>query len=344
MPQHSCAIIGATGAVGQRFIQLLQGHPWFKITDLAASARSAGKAYGEAVEWALDTPVPPAVAKMPIREAGADLDADFIFSAVPGGLAGDMEKDYAQRGYYVFSNARDNRMAKGIPLVITEVNAQHFDMLAGRKTDGFVVTNGNCSGIVATLAMAPLHRAFGIEAAHIVTMQAISGAGYPGVPSLDITDNVIPYIGNEEEKLETEPVHQLGKANKDGTVTPAAFPISATCTRVHVIEAHNMAIHLRLKGGPSPEKARDALAEQIGLEKLDLPSAPARAVEVRPEQNRPQPRKDRDAGKGMTVSVGRIRKDPILSVKLFASGSNTIRGAAGQSILNAEYVVKHRLL
>jgi aspartate-semialdehyde dehydrogenase len=239
----------------------------------------------------------------------------------------------------VFSNAKDNRRAKGIPLVITEVNAAHFKMLDDQKGNGFVVTNGNCSGIVATLAMAPLHRAFGIEAAHIVTLQALSGAGYPGVSSLDIMDNLVPFIGGEEDKLEKEPQHQLGDAHADGSVTPAPFPISSTCTRVAVIEGHSMAIHLKVAGDPSVDDVRGALLEQVGLERLDLPSAPRRAVQLLDADNRPQPRRDRDAGKGMTVSVGRVRADPLMSVKLFASGSNTIRGAAGQSILNAEYAL-----
>lgn len=344
MPSKKVAVIGATGAVGQRFLQLVDEHPWFEVAAAAASARSAGKRYGDAVTWNLDTPMPEKYADLEVQEAGADLDADILFSAIPGGLAGEMERDYAKRGYAVFSNAKDNRRAEGIPLVITEVNASHFKMLDDHKGEGFVVTNGNCSGIVATLAMAPVHRAFGIEAAHIVTLQALSGAGYPGVPSLDIMDNLVPFIGGEEDKLEKEPQHQLGEARGDGTVTPAGFPISSTCTRVPVIEGHSMAIHVKLAGAPSVDDVRAAIHEQVGLERLDLPSAPTHAVRLMDADNRPQPRRDRDAGKGMTVSVGRVRADPLMSVKFFASGSNTIRGAAGQSILNAEYALKNGYL
>lgn len=339
VPSKKVAVIGATGAVGQRFIQLMDAHPWFEVSALAASARSAGKRYEEATNWTLDRPMPEAARDMVVEEAGGDLDADIVFSAVPGGLAGDMERDYAKRGFAVFSNAKDNRRKDGIPLVITEVNASHFGMLDDKKGQGFVVTNGNCSGIVATLAMAPLHRAFGIEAAHIMTLQALSGAGYPGVPSLDVVDNLVPFIGGEEDKLEKEPQYQLGEVEPDGIVTPAPFPISSTCTRVAVIEGHSMAIHLKLRGSPSPADVSAAIAEQVGLERFDLPSAPERIVQVMTDERRPQPRKDREAGGGMTVSVGRIRADPLMSVKLFASGSNTIRGAAGQSILNAEYAV-----
>jgi aspartate-semialdehyde dehydrogenase len=239
----------------------------------------------------------------------------------------------------VFSNASDNRRKDGIPLVITEVNASHFDMLDGRKTEGLVVTNGNCSGIVLTLALAPLHRAFGIKGVHVVTLQALSGAGYPGVPSLSILDNLVPYIGGEESKVEAEPLHVLGTANKDGTVSPETFPISATCTRVPVIEGHSMAVHVALEGDPALEDVRRAIEEQHGLERLDLPTAPARALRYDPRDDRPQPRKDRDNDNGMSVTVGRLRDDPLLTAKFFVSGSNTIRGAAGQSILNAEYLV-----
>lgn len=341
MPSYKVGVIGATGAVGQRFLQLLEDHPWFDVTALAASSRSAGKTYREACRWHLDAPMPASVADMVVQETGGDLDADVLFSAVPGGLAGDMERAYAARGCKVFSNARDNRRAKGVPLVVTEVNPEHFVMLEERETDGFVVTNGNCSGIVATLSLAPLHDAFGIEAAHIVTLQAMSGAGYPGLSALDMMDNLVPYIGGEEDKLETELAHQLGTAHRDGTVDPVDFPVSATCTRVPVIEGHSMAIHLKLAGDPSAEDVLAAFREYRGKVKdMDLPTAPARPVVVHEAPDRPQPRRDRDLSGGMAVSVGRVRADPLMSVKYFTSGSNTIRGAAGQSILNAEYAAK----
>ncbi|MBW3582376.1 MAG: aspartate-semialdehyde dehydrogenase [Euryarchaeota archaeon] len=339
------AVVGATGTVGQRFIQLLSDHPWFEVTDLAASERSAGKTYAEATQWAIDAPMPDGVGAMTVKDAGADPDADVVFSAIPGGLAGPMERDYAARGLKVFSNARDNRRADGIPLVITEVNPEHFDMLEERKTDGYVVTNGNCSGIVATLPMHPLHEAFGIEAAHVVTMQALSGAGWPGVPSMQITDNLVPFIGGEEDKVETEPLHVLGRYSGNGKVTPAAFRISATCTRVPVLEGHSMALHLKLKGSPSTDDVVKTLSAYRGKTAgLGLPSAPERPVVYTDMADRPQPRRDRDAGKGMSVTVGRVRADPLMTVKCFVSGSNTIRGAAGQSVLNAEYLIKKGLL
>ncbi len=340
MPEKTAAVLGATGAVGQRFIQLLADHPWFRLTELAASARSAGKSYREATRWTLDAPMPEQAAGIQVKEAGAVMDADIVFSALPGGLAKNLESDLARRGHKVFSNARDHRRVDGVPLVITEVNPGHFQMLDERETDGFIVTNGNCSGIVATLALAPLHRTFGIEAVHMVTLQALSGAGYPGVPSTDIIDNLVPFIGGEEDKLETEPQHVLGEPAAGGKVTPADFTISATCTRVPVIEGHSMAIHVKLAGDADAQKVRGAMQEGRGLHALELPSAPKHPLIVSDDPERPQPRRDRDASGGMSVTVGRIRDDPLSSVKFFACGSNTIRGAAGQSILNAEYLVQ----
>lgn len=340
MAKRTVAVIGATGTVGQRFIQLLEDHPWFTLTELAASAKSAGKDYRDATHWSLDTPMPEEAAGIEIKEAGSALDADVVFSALPGGLAKEVERELADRGSKVFSNASDHRRVQGVPLVITEVNADHFRMLDDRDTDGFIVTNGNCSGIVATLALAPLYRTHGIEGVHVVTLQALSGAGYPGVPSMDVLDNLVPYIPGEEDKVESEPQYVLGALGDKGAIQPVDFPISSTCTRVPVLEGHAMAMHIKLKDDADADTVRATLQEGRGLERLDLPSAPAHPVLVHDDPARPQPRRDRGADNGMSVTVGRIRADPLGSIKFFACGSNTIRGAAGQSILNAEYLVQ----
>ncbi len=340
MAKKTVAVIGATGTVGQRFIQLLEDHPWFTLTEVAASAKSAGKRYREATHWSLDTPMPEDAAGIEVKEAGSALDADVVFSALPGGMAKGIEKELAMRGSKVFSNASDHRRVQGVPLVITEVNAGHFRMLDERDTDGFIVTNGNCSGIVATLVLAPLHRTHGIDGVHMVTLQALSGAGYPGVSSMDVLDNLIPFIPGEEDKVESEPQYVLGEVGEKGAIRPVDFPVSSTCTRVPVLEGHAMAMHIKLTDGADADAVHATLQEGRGLERLDLPSAPPRPILVHDDPARPQPRRDRGASNGMSVTVGRIRDDPLSSVKLFACGSNTIRGAAGQSILNAEYLVQ----
>lgn len=340
MPSRKVGVIGATGTVGQRFIQLVDKHPWFELSAVAASERSAGSSYAEATTWNLDVPMPSGAADMEVQEAGADLDADIVFSAVPGGLAGPMEKAYADKGHAVFSNAKDNRRVDGIPLVIAEVNPEHFVMLDDRKGQGFVVTNGNCSGIVAILGLTPLHDAFRINQMHVVTMQAISGAGYPGVPSMAIMDNLIPFIGGEEDKVEHEPPHVWGSADANGKVTPLDVRISSTCTRVPVIEGHSMAVHMAFNERPSVESAADAIRSWRGkCAGLGLPSAPEQPVVLVDGDDAPQPRRARELAGGMAVAVGRLREDPLMHLKCFISGSNTVRGAAGQSLLNAEYAV-----
>ena len=330
-----CGIVGATGAVGQRFVQLLSKHPFFEITSLYASERSAGKSYVEACNWVLDGDVPEDIREMEVVTDTFDLDADILFSAMPGGLAKGLERRFAEKGYVVCSNSRDNRMEKGVPLVIPEVNPEHLEMVRGKS--GFIVTNPNCSTIILSLALKPLFDDFGIEAVNVTTLQALSGAGYPGVASLNIINNILAFINGEEEKLENEPLKIFGKIEDNG-IKPASFKISASCTRVPVLEGHTISVQLRLKKETSPERIEESFSSFRGLpQELKLQTAPLTPIVVRREDNRPQPRKD--LGDGMSVTVGRIRRDRVLGYKFFVTGSNTIRGAAGASILNAELLM-----
>lgn len=330
------AVIGATGAVGQRFLSLLAGHPTFQVSDLVASERSAGKAYGDAVSWVLDEPMPRGLADREVKLSTADLDADVVFSAIPSGAAGPIEADLARRGYKVFSNAKDHRMAPNVPLMVTEINPDHAAMVKAQGTDGFLVTNPNCTTIVLTMALKPLQDRFGITDVLAVSMQALSGAGYPGVPSLDSQANVVPHIGGEEEKVETETLKILGTL-RNGAVQPAGIKVSATCTRVPVIEGHSLAVSVKLSRFANPEELVAAWEGwRAKPQQLRLPTAPQQPVHYHREANRPQPRRDWGLERGMAVSVGRLRRDPILQYKFFCTGSNTVRGAAGASILNAE--------
>lgn len=343
------AIVGATGAVGQRFISLLQDHPWFKITALVASERSAGKTYAEAANWVLNDAMPKAVASMPVLASDDRLDADLVFSAIPSGTAGPIEEKLSGAGLRVFSNARDHRMEADVPLLIPEVNPEHVALVEvqkrRRRTDGYIVTNPNCAAVVVTMSWKPLHEKFKIKKAVITTMQAISGAGYPGVPSLDITANVIPFIGGgEEEKVQTEPLKMLGNF-ENGAVKNAAFPISATCTRVPVEEGHSAVVNLEFERITNENEILETWSQWTAEpQKLKTPLAPLRPLHVKREENRPQPRRDWNLEKGMAVSVGRLRKDNVLHYKYFVSGSNTVRGAAGGSILNAELMYAKKML
>lgn len=330
------AVIGATGAVGQRFLSLLAGHPTFKVSELVASERSAGKRYGEAATWVLDEPMPRGLGDMEVKLSAADLDADVVFSAIPSGAAGPIETDLARRGYKVFSNAKDHRMAPNVPLMIPEINPEHAALVKQQGSDGYIVTNPNCTTIVLCMALKPLQDRFGITDVLAVSMQALSGAGYPGVPSLDSQANVVPYIGGEEEKVESETLKILGTF-RNGAVQPAGMKVSATCTRVPVLEGHSLAVSVKLSRFANPEEVIAAWEGWRGEpQQLDLPTAPKQPVHYFREPNRPQPRRDWPLERGMAVSVGRLRKDPILQYKFFCSGSNTVRGAAGASILNAE--------
>jgi aspartate-semialdehyde dehydrogenase len=343
------AILGATGAVGQTFIRLLADHPWFDVAAVAASERSAGKSYRDATHW-LSGEMPERVARLTVTTCDpAKIDAQVVFSALDSEVAGEVEAAFARAGRVVLSNARNYRMDADVPLLIPEVNPDHLGLLplqrAARGWTGAIVTNSNCSTMVVALALAPLHEAFGVRQLFVTTLQALSGAGYPGVPSLDVLGNIIPFIGGgEEEKIESEPLKILGTL-ENGAVTPARMTVSAQVNRVAVEHGHTACMSIKLASPASPEAAMDALRSWKGaVASLGLPSAPASPVVVTMERDRPQPRRDVNAGGGMTVVVGRVRSDPLLDLRLVAMGHNTVRGAAGASILNAELMVARGLI
>jgi aspartate-semialdehyde dehydrogenase len=340
------AILGATGAVGQRFIQLLQGHPWFQIEVLAASERSAGKKYSNACNWLLETNLPKDIAEMDVVHTGIESvekagNVDIIFSALPGDLAGPVESEFAAM-YPVFSKASAHRMDKDVPLIIPEVNPSHAALIPIQKKlrgwKGFISTDPNCSTIQLAMTLKPLVL-FGLKQVVVSTMQALSGAGYPGVPSLDIIDNVVPFISKEEEKMECEPLKILGAFDGTG-ICPANFVLSSSCHRVNVRDGHLESVFVKLDSEPTMEEIEKAFSQFKGEpQEMKLPSAPENPIVVRKEPNRPQPRYDRNEAKGMSVVVGRIRKDPIMTFKYLCLGHNTIRGAAGAGILSAELMV-----
>jgi aspartate-semialdehyde dehydrogenase len=338
------AVLGATGAVGQRFVSLLDGHPWFRVAALCASGRSAGKTYGEAARWFLDRPMPDWARDMPVQPCDPAIDARLAFSGLDASVAGEIEQAFAAAGHAVVSNSRNHRMDPDVPLLVPEVNHAHLDLVARQRKrfpgGGCIVTNPNCSTVGLVMALHPIAAAFGIDQVIVATLQAVSGAGYPGVPSIDILDNVIPHIGGEEEKIESETRKILGSPGK-----PAGLDISAHCHRVHVSDGHTLAASIKTTRKASPEEAARALAEfRSSLVSLGLPSLPERPIVVREEADRPQPRFDRGAGEGMTVSVGRVRRCPVLDLRLVALVHNTIRGAAGGALLNAELMRARGLL
>lgn len=336
-------ILGATGAVGQRFIQLLAGHPWFEIAALTASDRSAGKPYHEAARWLLRGGLPASVAEQVVTPGEPDAisrDVRLLFSALPGGSAGQVEAELAAAGFAVCSNASAHRMDTDVPLLIPDVNPEHTALIrtqqARRGWRGYIVTNPNCSSTHLVCALKPLHDAFGLTAVNVVTMQALSGAGYPGVASLDILDNVVPYIGGEEEKIEAEPRKILGALAGDH-IAEAAFVVSAQANRVAVRNGHLEAVSVKLAAPASLEQVADAFVSYRGEpQRLGLPTAPDPAIILHRAADRPQPRLDRLAGHGMATSVGRLRPDPLFDYKFLVLGHNTIRGAAGGALLNAE--------
>jgi aspartate-semialdehyde dehydrogenase len=329
--------LGATGTVGQRFIQLLANHPWFEITTLTASERSAGKPYAEAARWVLDTPCPQRIQRMVVGESRGPLAPRLLFSALDGEVAGPLESELAAAGHLVVTNAKSHRMDPDVPLLIPEVNADHLALV--RPGQGGILANPNCSTIGLVLALAPLHRAFGVERVSVVTMQAVSGAGLPGVPSLAILDNIIPFIGGEEDKVENEPRKILGRL-VGGGIQAADIAIGAQCMRVPVVDGHTECVSVALSRTVSLAEVRVALESFEGEpQRLGLPSAPKPAVVVLDEVDRPQPRLDRDRGAGMAATVGRLRSCPVFDWRFVVLSHNTVRGAAGGAILVAELAV-----
>jgi aspartate-semialdehyde dehydrogenase len=336
-PRFTAAVIGATGTVGQRLVRRLHDHPWFKLTTLVASTRSTGRTYGEAAHWLLPTALPEEVAAMEVCDVQQLDDCDVVFSALDSSTAHEVEPLLARRGLMVVSNASAFRMHPQVPLLIPEVNPDHLDMLDHQDFGpGGIVTNPNCSTVGLVLSLKPLADAFGIEAVQVTTLQAISGAGHPGVPSLDILGNTLPLIPGEEEKLETEPQKLLGTI-AGGAADPAHFSVSAQCNRVPVVDGHLLSVSVKLERPTSDDDATECLAGfRSPVADLDLPSAPAQPLEVTIEGPRPQPKLDADRNDGMTVTIGRIRSCPVFDLRYVALVHNTERGAAGAAVLNAE--------
>jgi len=344
-------ILGATGAVGQRFVQLLDRNPWFEITAVAASERSVGVPYRQACRWRLSPDSPEAVRDLIVQPCQPGLDCDIVFSALPSRFAGEIEENLASAGYGVLSNASAHRLDPDVPLLIPEVNSQHLGLVRVQRRNrgwdrGFIVTDPNCSTVGITLALKPLYDAFGIRRLVVTTMQAVSGMGYPGLPSLDILDNVVPYIAGEEEKLAKEPLKLLGTFSEEaGCVFPADFTISPACNRVATREGHLEVVSVEFERKPSRDEVIEALRSfESTPYKLGCPSAVDPTIIVREERDRPQPCIDRDAGGGMAVSVGRVRPCEVLDYKFVVLSHNTIRGAAGGSILNAEMMIAQGII
>lgn len=330
-------ILGATGSVGQKFIELLKDHPWFEIAELGASERSAGKKYIDATNWIMMQPLQNEIAKMTIKECIPNFESKLIFSGLDSSVAGEIETQFAEAGYFVISNSRNHRFDKDVPLIIPEVNSDHIKLVDAQPYSGGIITNPNCSTIGMVLALKPLHDAFKLTKVNVVTMQALSGGGFPGVPSMSILDNVIPFISGEEEKMESEPKKILGKL-KDGEILfEEAITISAQCNRVAVIDGHLETLQVEFENKPSKEELIEAWNSFTAEpQKLDLPSAPVKPVHYFSEPNLPQPKLQRDLENGMAASVGRLREDPLFHYKFLVLSHNTIRGAAGGTILNAE--------
>ena len=343
MAKTRVAILGATGAVGQRFVQLLADHPWFEITALAASERSAGRPFAEVSNWVIPGDPPPSVGEMIVQPLEPGLEARIVFSALPSSVAREVEPAFARAGYAVCSNASAYRQEPSVPLLIPEVNADHVQMIERQQEErgwsGLLVTSPNCTTTGIVMPLKPLDDAFGLRRVFATTMQAISGAGYPGVPSLDILDNVVPFIRGEEEKTEQETRLLLGQL-VDGRRIEADVVISTQANRVPVLDGHTVCLSLGFEKHPTPAEAIAVLTEFRGPRIVKgLPSSPERPILVRLEEDRPQPRRDRDAGGGMAITVGRVRPCPVLDLRMVSVSHNTLRGAASGSILNAELLV-----
>jgi len=342
------AVLGATGMVGQRFVQLLTRHPWFKITALASSDRSVGKTYQDACHWLLDGNIPAEIGKMVVQSVQPTMDAKIVFSALPASVASSVEPAFAEAGYAVCSNASAFRYDADVPLIIPEINHDHTKLLSAQRKNrswkGILVTSPNCTTTGIALPLKPLHQAFGIDKIFVVTMQAVSGAGYPGLSFLDIVDNVIPFIGGEEHKIETETQLLLGKIEGSQRM-PAKMIISSQANRVNVKEGHTICLSIKFAQKPTREEIISVLENFKGIEGTpDLPSIPQQILVVRQEEDRPQPYKDRHVNDGMSVTVGRIRACPILDFRMVTVSHNTLRGAAGGSILNAELLVAKNMI
>jgi aspartate-semialdehyde dehydrogenase len=350
MSKLQVAVLGATGTVGQRMIQLLERHPWFEVSAVCASDNSAGKNYAQVTRWMLETPIPEAVARMTVQSCQPGLDCDFVLSGLPSQVAEETELQLAKSGTPVLSNASSHRMKPDVPLLIPEINPQHLEALQLQKQRmggrGFIVTNPNCSAIGLVFPLAALQRAFGLDAVHVVTMQALSGAGYPGVASMDIIDNVIPAVdlGGEDRKIETESLKILGEW-RDGKFINAPTRISAMTHRVNVRDGHLEAVSVKLGSKASREDVETALRNfTSSIDELQLPSAPRPAIVLETHAQRPQPRLDRDRGQGMAVVVGPVSPCAVLDYKFRLLSHNTIRGAAGAALLNAELMYRKGLI
>jgi len=347
MKMIEVGILGGTGMVGQHFIRFLQGHPWFKLTWLGASDRSAGKKLKDATSWRLDGEMPAGAADIVVSDSVPANAPKLVFSAMDASVATEIEQAFAAAGHVVVSNSRNHRMEADVPLIVPEVNPDHLQLLKGQQSKrgwkGLIVTNPNCSTIVLTMALAPMVK-FGIERVIVATMQAVSGAGYPGVASMDILGNVVPYIGAEEEKMQQETQKILGRFQND-IVTPLAAKVSAHCNRVAVIDGHLVTASVELSAKPSIADVQDAIEKFTSIpQQRKLPSAPPRPIVYMPQQDRPQPRRDAGRENGMVTFVGRLRECPVLDVKFVACGHNTIRGAAGAAVLNAELMASEGYL
>lgn len=329
-------ILGATGSVGQRFIQLLSNHPWFEIAELAASDKSAGKKYFDAVNWIQNTPIPENIGNIVLKNCDTHLQSKIFFSALDSSVAGEIEKSLAEDGRLIISNAKNHRFDEDVPLIIPEVNPEHFKLINNQKSKGAIVTNPNCSTIGLCLALKPLHEKYGLKRVNVVTMQALSGAGYPGVSSLDIVDNVIPFISGEEEKMQTEPLKIFGSYSGNN-IRFADIKISASCNRVAVIDGHTEIVQVELNKKAQPDEIISTWNEFRSLpQKLNLPSAPIKPIYYFYDEKYPQPKIHRDIDKGMATSIGRLRNCDLFDYKFVILSHNTIRGAAGGTILIAE--------
>jgi aspartate-semialdehyde dehydrogenase len=338
-------ILGATGTVGQRFVQLLENHPQFEITALAASDRSTGKRYAEACAWKLAGEMPEYIKDVVVEPIEPPLDCDFVFSSLPTSIARETEKAFARAGFPVISNSSAYRMDEDVPLLIAEINHEHTDLIEIQKRrrgfgKGFIVTNPNCAIMCFAPPLAALDRKFGVEAVFVTTLQAISGAGYPGVSAFDITENVLPYIAGEEPKVETEAQKILGNFNGEA-IEKANFTVSAQCFRVNVIDGHTASVRVKLRETSTLEGVMEAMKS---FPSLKLHSSPEHFIDICEEPSRPQPRLDRDNGNGMTITVGRLFPDNIFDYRFVALSHNTVRGAAGAAVLNAELLIDKGIL